>query len=481
MFFITPVVFKSIGKENYSLFVFAQQLTGYFSIVELGLGTGMSLKLYKPFAERNYEEIQSILLGFFYKFSRVFFLILFIGFFSVLLLYYFQNSGSFNTVFVWLILILSVRAAFSYLISPFQLLFSASQNGYKIAWIDGLFNVFVYSSYFFISANSDSVLWLAIIQLVSTLGIGLITFQRFKYHFPQINFDLKRIKNIRIQFYWKYIFISRLLNLVVFQTDYLFVAIFASVSKIGILSFYNTIFIILRDFVWMAFGAIGSGVGDLIARGNQYQIREFFNELIAWGGYFSLLIVPGFFLFTNEFINLWMRPDELFNLFFLIVMSINLYYLLYIFPISVFINTMGLFKAYSFVCLAEIIANVVLTIILGREIGLMGVILGTCISHFMIGFSFLPRIVSKEIANVLIHFYVRFFTFLTLIFISIWFNTKILNIISVGIGNQWLKLFIKVLIFVSFSFLFCLIAQWIDPKGKVLRRRLLMFFGSVNN
>ncbi|MDT7987605.1 hypothetical protein REO35_07780, partial [Clostridium perfringens] len=234
-------------------------------------------------------------------------------------------------------------------------------------------------------------------------------------------------KNIRAMF------LHNIGGYLVFSTDNILISSFINVSTVGLYSNYTMIIGQLSGLLSPVISGIGAGVGNLIATENEEKIYEIFKTTFFISFWIYSFATIFLYNLLEPFINWWIGEGYLLNKFVFLVVLLNFYINGMRSVIGTYKSKAGLFVQDKYMPALEGVVNLVISLILIKYLGLVGVFLGTTISTLIIPFWNQPRIVYKELLKKSVSKY--FITFLVYLMIMLgvgWVTSNICNSIVSG-------------------------------------------------
>ena len=176
-------------------------------------------------------------------------------------------------------------------------------------------------------------------------------------------------------------------------TDNIIISAFDGLLSVGVLSNYSMITGGIQALITKITGGLTGSIGNYIAKNNrenyeQLLLKITFLHYILYG----LLFVVGMAVLT-PFVTIWVGEGYTLNFWVVFVFCLNLYIEGMMSPVWTFRSTMGLFVYGKYVPLVTAGINIVISIILAKFLGLIGVLLGTTISRMCVGIWSAPYIV----------------------------------------------------------------------------------------
>lgn len=397
---VTPYILKFLGKELYGVNQLLVQTVGYFQLAEFGIVTILVVSLYKPIANNDWTAINEIVsYG-----QRLFLLIAGIILCSGLLFSFFLDNvfhQSAISVFDFRILfiIYIINSSVSYFFSIPVIVLGASQKEYKINRIRIFLNPLIsITGVILFNFGYGLIVW-ALCQLILNVLFSLILYKISIKEFPLLRINpFKKITQVISTKSSVFVFLDKILVLVVFRSDFILLAYFGFTTEIAVYSIYVTFFNFIMSFVFVPITNITHGAGDLLARGKSIDVIRLWEDATTGGFIAAALLLPTIYFNFDSFINVWLETTPLSNNV-LILMCINLGYLCIIHPTTMIINSQNKFKERLMGSVLELTLNLIFSIILIPKLGVFGAVIGTAIGHFLGNFWFLPWLLSTRIVH----------------------------------------------------------------------------------
>jgi len=189
---------------------------------------------------------------------------------------------------------------------------------------------------------------------------------------------------------------------------------------------------ICRTFINQVFNNIYHSVGNLVAKESiekVYSIYKTYRFLNFWlYSFFTIFLA----IMLEPFITIWIGHEFLMK-------EGLLFVLLFIFyekgmrnSITTIKTTAGIFHEDRFAPLIQAIINLVVSIVLVRSMGIIGVFIGTLVSALVVPFWFTPYLVYKKIFKIsVIKYYSKYITYLIIGFTTFSITNMISQLIDV--------------------------------------------------
>ncbi|MDD7305563.1 MAG: polysaccharide biosynthesis C-terminal domain-containing protein [Peptoniphilaceae bacterium] len=380
--FVVPhIIIKQFGSDVNGLISSITQFLAYISLLESGFGPVVRSVLYKPIAEKDNKEIAGIL-----KSSESFFrkiAMAFIGYIFILIFIYPMIINSkFDKLFtISLLVIISISTFAEYYFGmTYRLFLQADQKTYIISIIQ----IFIYV------INILIVLILArlkasiqMIKIVTGFVFVLRPILQNQYVKNHYKINLKQV-SYKVSIKQKWDGLAQHIAAVIHgNTDITVLSIFSTMQEVSVYSVYLLVVNGVKNIVTSFSNGIDASWGDMLAKGEMENLNKKFNMYEVLYHTMTtiiftctiVLIIPFMEVYTKKFVDAnYIRP--LFG--FLIVVSEYLWAIRL--PYSSITIAAGHFKETRIGAWVECGLNIVLSVILVRKYGLIGVTIGTIVA-----------------------------------------------------------------------------------------------------
>ena len=371
-------VLLNFGSEVNGLVASVTQLLSYAVLLEGGIGGVMRAALYKPLANRDDAGISAI----FYQISRTFrkISVVFICCalaLSVCLKIFVDTQYDWFFVFT-MVLILSAHTFFSYYVAlPHRLLMSADQKLYIIQFTQIVATVLNLLLCLLVIRLGGSIhmvkLTTAAVFLLNPLVLRLYV----KRHYTlsrRVDADLSGHiqKRDGVIHHLSY-FIHR-------NTDVVILSLFGSLQMISVYTVYNTVIYVLEQLLASISSGVSGLVGRLIARKEIAELNrivdryEACNNALAAGiaTVCTILILPFVAIYTSGVTDAQYHQPV-----FALLMIGGSYAYGIRHPFGCVVSAAGHYKETTAGAVGEVAINLILSLVLVKPLGLVGVALGT--------------------------------------------------------------------------------------------------------
>ena len=256
------------------------------------------------------------------------------------------------------------------------------------------------------------------------------------------------------------------------STDNLLISVMLGTIIVGYYSNYSMIISAISLIITTMATAISASVGNLNAQTDSKQNYKIFNVLVYLFNFITTVGMIGFFLVINDFIKVWIGDSYILSTDVVLAIAISFYISNSQSPIWMYREALGLFKEVKYTGLAAAIINLVLSIILGKIIGLAGILIATPISKLCTTSLFEPIIIFKKSFHMSTKKYfitqIKYFCIMILAL-----SVSIFVCHFVQFENIFVKMILKGIISVVISVIICILLTRKTEEYKELKSRAM--------
>lgn len=368
------------------------------NMAELGIGTAMTYSMYKPLAENDQETLAG-LTNFYKKIYRIIAVaIATIGVALVPFLPYLVNlETDIPHVELYYLLFLAGNVASYFVVSKTTVLY-ADQKNYIMLQHGAFWHV------------AEIITMLLMLWLTKNYTIYLLTQLAFVYgrnfymshlatkHYPylkqQVTLPKEKTKGI-----FKDIgssFLYKIANVLINATDNTLISVLVSTEMVGYYSNYYIIVGKLSNLIGTMFSSLIASLGNLVAKESAEKKYQVFQAMQSMSLIISTFCVTCLAILEDDFIRVWLGEAYLLSPLTLVAIVINFYFLISMKPVTAFREAAGLFRKTKFIMLWTAGLNIVFSVVLGKMLGLPGILLATSLSKLMTYFWYEPKLLFQD-------------------------------------------------------------------------------------
>lgn len=455
--FIMRSVFIVFLGETYlgvnSLFT---SIIGMLSLSELGIGGAIVYSLYKPLADDDRVKIKSLMVLYRKVYAIIGVIVAIIG---LALLPFIPNMVGKahipNIIVIYLLFLFN--SVVSYFYSYNTSLLDADQKNYIITINRFIFNIITIIIQIIVLYLTRNFVFYLCVSIFFTLVSNITLKRRVDKEYAYLkDISTQKLDNETVSILKKNSFgnlADKIGSSIVISTDNIYISLFAGVGIVGLYNNYMTIIIAVNTIMNQLNSSIIGGIGNLAATSSGKKAYEVFKKHNLVNFFLIFIFSIGCVFLMNDFIGCWVGKRYILSDFTVILIVINYILGAYRNTSLTFISAYGLSWHTRWKVFWECILNIAFSAIflIGFDMGLNGVILGTIFSTILVVEWWEPYAVFKYGFKISIKPYIKIaFKQMLYLLIAILLVGLIARHIAV---DGWLTLIFKVIIVGSLSFI----------------------------
>ncbi|MFC5773361.1 lipopolysaccharide biosynthesis protein [Ectobacillus antri] len=399
--FISRTVFiYTLGVEYLGINGLLTNILAMLSLAEAGIGASIMYSLYKPVAENDQQKI-SVLMQLYKRAYLVIAVVVFLLGLALLpfLDYFIKDSNVENVHVIYLIFLFNTVVPYFYLHKNSFL--NVCQKGYIVT--------IMYSASAILSTGlkigilhftKNYILYLAIdsvITVATSLILAKLVNKRYPFLRKKVTEKLDEETKANIIKNIKAIMLQNVGNYLIVGTDNILISSFVSVAAVGLYSNYHMLIEICRNFTYQIFNNMYHSIGNLVAKESTEKVYSVYKVYLLLNFWLYSFFAISLCIILDPFIRLWIGSKFLLSKSILIVLMLTFYERGMRNAITTIKTTAGVFYADRYGPLVQAAVNLVISIVLVKQIGLIGVFIGTLVSSLVIPFWLTPYLVYKHV------------------------------------------------------------------------------------
>ena len=172
-------------------------------------------------------------------------------------------------------------------------------------------------------------------------------------------------------------------NFFLSKSDEILVFAFESLRMVTCFGNYMMIVGRLTGLFNTVFTGMNACIGNLVAEGNQRNIRKVFWEFATFRYWITGIFIIVLTFIINPFIGWWLGPQYILKDHIVFLVLLNMYIMLTRPSVDLFINAYGLYDD-VWAAYTEGAINLIITLVIGYFYGLIGILLGKTISMILL-------------------------------------------------------------------------------------------------
>ncbi len=397
--FVSRTVFiHTLGVEFLGLNGLFNDILYMLSMADLGFSTAMVYSLYKPIAEKDNKKIAALLSFYKKAYNTIAMIVLVIGLCLTPFVPYIVNTeNDIPLIKVYYIFALA-GVVVSYLFVYRTSIITADQKNYIITKITMFVSITRTLCQIVILVLFENYILYLVLGLVFNVFSNLLASNKAVKMYPYIKekelLEKSEIKDIFTNI--KSIFIYKLSSVLLNATDNIIISVLFGTIMVGYYSNYQMISTKLTQIIALVFTSVTASVGHVIVTEKEKKRYEVFSIEQTASFVICGVAVPCFFVLINDLIKVWLGEDFSLGIGMAFAASVNLYLSCVLQPLWSYREATGLYRKTKWIMLIAAMANCVLSIVLGRLIGIVGVILASGIARMVTYVWYEPRLLFRE-------------------------------------------------------------------------------------
>lgn len=479
--FVAQAIFiKTLGTEYLGLNGLFTNILTILSFFELGIGSAIVFHLYKPISDNDQEKIKG-LMNFYKKAYKIISILVFacgLLFIPFLRKIVGEVKVDINIYYIYLMYLINTSS--SYLLSYRKNIIQANQKGYILNYVHIayviLLNIFQ-MTLLFLFHNYYIYLFLKFIfQLLENAIDSLIASRMYPFlnDIKDYKIDKKTEKDIFKKV--KAMVYHQVGSSIVNGTDNIIISAFLGVYYVGLYSNYYIIINAVNLLCKQLINGTTASVGDLLVSSNDNEKKyKVFDQLRFINFIISFVCGICILNLMEPFISIWIGKEFLLSSFVLFTLVFNFFQKTQRCVYQTFKNSGGIWYEDRYIPIIESIINIVVSIVLLKTFGLVGVFLGTIISGLLLWLYSYPKYIYKNLfKRSYKNYFVETFRYIIIFVVGAMSTYFVSKMISVD--NLYVKLIINSTISVSVSIIFIFAIFWNDYKLKSFLEMLNKIF-----
>lgn len=464
---------KQLGASYLGINGLFANIISVLSMADLGFGSAIVYSMYKPLANKDHRKLAA-LLQFYKKVYRVIALVItIIGISLIPFLKYLVNLDQpIAHLEVYYVLFLA-NVIISYLYSYKMCIIIADQKSYLLNIYSFVFSVVQFILQIVVLLTLKNYIVYLVVQILCSLFNNIYSSRKAVKYYPFITNKEKLHKEERkeIVVNIKSMFLYKIGGVLLNNTDNILISTLVNTIMVGLYSNYSMIVQSIETFASMFFTSINASVGNLsVSKDVDYQFKIYkvvdFTSFLIYS-FCSVCL----FVLMGDFIQLCYGLEYRMDTIVCAIIVLNFYIPGIISANSVFRNATGMFKQMKYLLLVTSFINLILSIILGKIYGLLGIFLATGISRILTNVWYEPFVLYKKYFNHSILEYIRTHLSRDIVFFAITF--AIYSICNIFTKISFMTFALKLLICVILTPLLLIIVFWHTEEFKILRLRFI--------
>lgn len=421
-FIVRTVFIYTLNVEYLGVNGLFSNILTILSFAELGIGTAIIYNMYKPIATNDEEKVKSLMLLYKKSYTYIGIIVFLLGlllipFLGILV----TDVPKIKEGIVLIYVLFLINTSFSYFYSYNKSILLANQKQSVINEIDCvlylikcLFNIVILIIF------KNYILYLLIEILFTVFENIYVSKVAIKMYPNILNGKAKKLskkENKEIFSNVKSLVIYKLGTVIMTGTDNILISLLVNVASVGLCSNYNLIISSVNAIINSSLNGVVGSIGNLNAIESIEKKETVFYQLTFI--YFFLYSVSTILLIVllNPFIELWLGEKYVLEISISFALAISFFIAGMREPGYIYRTTLGMFNKSKVTPYIGASVNIVLSIILCKYFGLVGIFIATSIAQ-LVSYSWIdPYLVHKYEFKTSVRKYLKKYLTYCLIFV----------------------------------------------------------------
>lgn len=463
-FVVRTVFIRTLGEQFLGINGLFSNFISMLSLTELGIGTSITYKLYKPLADKDTDSICKYmnLYRVLYRIIGVVMLVLGVLMMPIIPHMIKDDTSFFNVYAVFAIYLL--QSVSTYLLFAYKsALVKADQKSYIVTNITMAVYIVEYILQIIVLVLFKNFYAYIAIVVIGNVVINLIVSVFVDRRYSYLKKDKKTYpekSDIKDMFKDCYALSLYKVNGVVLKSvDNIVLSKYIGLAIVGLYSNYLMVYNHLKELVASFYNGIISSLGNLYAEGEKEKTVNVFNQVNYITFILFGILSVGIYAVINPFMKLWIGEKYLLSESFVIMFALEFYIYGILKSISTFRTSMGLFQQGKYRPLLGTVINIALSILLVRKYGISGVLFATLVANISTYFLIDSFIIFKKGFKTSASLPKYFFTNIVNLIVITASAITVKSIIGL-FDNAWVEFFVGGVLSVVITFLFMFIVYF---------------------
>lgn len=398
-FIVRTVFVRMLGSEYLGVNGLYANVLAVLSLAEMGFGSAMVYSMYKPLAERDEQKLRMLMNLYAKVYRYIGCIVALLGLALVPFLDYIIKDKPNIPYLTGIYLLFLMDSVFSYFFAYKRSVLNADQKAYICSQYHYIFVVICSVIQISVLLLIRSYIVYLIAKIISTVLENIFIARKVDRMYPYLqrrtNEKLPQEDLARIKKDVSALVLSRVSHVSLNGTDNIIISTIVGVKWVGFLSNYT----LISGSVTMIISQIGSALtgslGNYIAKEKQSDYYGMFRNLDFMNFWIYGFCTICLAALLNPFIELWLGKEYLLSTAVVVVFCINFLIEGLLQTLWTFRTTMGLFTQGKFRPLFAAVINIIVSVLLARYLGVLGVLLGTTVSRLFVNAWYDPYIIFK--------------------------------------------------------------------------------------
>lgn len=383
--FISQRLFlKYLGLEIAGINSVIGETLGFLAFAELGVGTAITYRLYKPIAQNDKQGL-TVLMQLYKKLYQIIGVVVFVvGMVLMLFLPVFINDASSDMTFIKIAYMIQLFSTTStYFFAYKRSLIYADQKQFVCKIVDILSNIIFSVIRIVVLISMHNYHAYLFIQFMQSLTSNIVLAYYCNKHYGYINQKTnEKFQDVKGMFKdTKDVLLGRIAGYVYSSTDNLVISTFSGIVLAGGFSNYKYVTNAVKNLVYGMTDSITATIGNNIQLKDTEESYQMFRKYSFIRYVVANVACTGLCICADAFVGFAFGEQYIMSSSVLYLIVVDIFIGIVYGPLGEYITVLGYFHYEKYINIIGAVLNITLSIVLVQFIGVEGVLIGTCVSQ----------------------------------------------------------------------------------------------------
>ena len=385
---------------------------GMLSLAELGIGSAIVYALYEPIA-KNDSEIITTLVRLYGRCYRIIGVVIFavglalLPFMDIII----KEKPAINESYILIYVILLFNTASTYFFSYRSSLLVAAQKNYLLTIFSNVMAVVQNIVQIVVIICWKNYIAYLLVSVFAVFINNIFSYWLTKKHYPFINSKkvtpLKKEEKRSLLRNVYSLTVNKIGGILINSTDNIIITYLQNLASVGLLSNYTLFSSNINSVIGIVFNSVIAGVGNHnVMESKEKKLSMFYSINLANFWLYGWAAI-GICTVSTDFVKLLYGESYVLSPDIPFIVAVNFYMLGMQSAVSTYFSTNGLFSHCRYLVLLTAGINLVASFILGKHIGLFGILLASAIARLLTNTWYNPYAVFKYVFQLPFRLYVK--------------------------------------------------------------------------
>ena len=387
MSFVCRTVFtKTLGAEYLGVSGLFSNILTILSFAELGIGTALVYRMYKPLAEDDHKKLKLYVKLYKKIYTIIIIIILIVGIAIIPLLPRLVTAPNVKESITLLYVLYLLQTIDSYDCVYKKSILIADQKNYIVNLYTQAFNIAMnIAQCIFLVMTHNFVIYCAlniVFNLANNLACSVVADKQYPYLKGAADGELSRDEVHGLFKDVKGLLLTKIASVAFSGTDNIFISAFIGIKYVGILSNYTLILSTLNGITNKVFDSVTASIGNLVVSKEKEKSGEVLKRLFFLNTSLYGYICVGMLVLLRTFVmDIWLSAEYDLSQTLVTFVVIELFFRSIHYPVYITRNAMGSFSEYKILFSCMAILNILGDFLLVKPFGIVGLFVATIVSR----------------------------------------------------------------------------------------------------